>query len=164
MEIERKFLVKALPQNLEQYQCKVIEQGYLSRNPTIRIRKSNEDYILTYKSKFGIEQDANRTAKVENEVEVPLNEESYLHLKEKVDNHIVSKRRYLVPLEEGYTAELDVFGEQLKGLMLVEVEFKDEEKANAFHPPIWFGEDVSLDRKYTNGYLSSLNTWNSERG
>ena len=64
MEIERKFLVKELPSKLEQYKCKVIEQGYLCNNPTIRIRKSNEDYILTYKSKFGIEKDENRTAKV----------------------------------------------------------------------------------------------------
>ena len=33
MEIERKFLVKKenLPENLEQYPCKVIEQGYQNR-------------------------------------------------------------------------------------------------------------------------------------
>lgn len=160
MEIERKFLVKELPENLEQYKCKVIEQGYLSRNPTLRIRKSNDDYILTYKSKFGIAKDENRTAKVENEVEVPLDESSYLHLKEKIDNRIIAKKRYLIPLKEGFTAELDIFQEQLEGLMLVEVEFVDEETANSFCPPAWFGEDVSLDRHYTNGYLSTVESYN----
>ncbi|HAU86079.1 MAG TPA: adenylate cyclase [Lachnospiraceae bacterium] len=160
MEIERKFLVKELPDKLEQYECKVIEQGYLCNNPTVRIRKSNENYILTYKSKFGIEQDENRTAKVENEVEVPLNEASFLHLKEKADNHMIVKNRYLVPLDGGYTAELDIFKEQLEGLLLVEVEFRNEETANQFCPPDWFGEDVSLDRRYTNGHLSTVDSYN----
>lgn len=160
MEIERKFLVKELPGNLEEYKCKIIEQGYLSRNPTIRIRKSNDDYILTYKSRFGIEQDEKRTAKVENEVEVPLDEKSYLHLKEKIDNHMIAKKRYLIPLNNELTAELDIFQEQLEGLMLVEVEFAEEESANSFCPPAWFGEDVSLDSHYTNGYLSTVESYN----
>ena len=40
MEIERKYLVKTLPDHLEQYACKVIEQGYLNTNPVVRIRRS----------------------------------------------------------------------------------------------------------------------------
>ena len=53
LEIERKFLVKKenLPENLEQYPSKVIEQGYLCTEPVVRIRKSNDNYYLTYKSK-----------------------------------------------------------------------------------------------------------------
>ena len=54
MEIERKYAIHNLPENLSQYKYKKIEQGYLCHNPTIRIRKSNDEYILTYKSKFGI--------------------------------------------------------------------------------------------------------------
>lgn len=30
MEIERKYLIDRLPENLEQYECKHIEQGYLN--------------------------------------------------------------------------------------------------------------------------------------
>ena len=41
MEIERKFLVSAIPDKLESYNIKEIEQAYISTNPTIRIRKSN---------------------------------------------------------------------------------------------------------------------------
>ena len=46
MEIERKFLIKRenLPENLEQYPSKVIEQGYLCTEPVVRIRKSNDNY------------------------------------------------------------------------------------------------------------------------
>ena len=33
MEIERKFLIRQLPEHLEQYPCRHIEQGYLCTNP-----------------------------------------------------------------------------------------------------------------------------------
>ena len=51
MEIERKFTVKKLPENLENYEKKELEQAYLCTNPVVRIRRSNEEYYLTYKSK-----------------------------------------------------------------------------------------------------------------
>lgn len=156
MEIERKFRIKELPDHIENYDKKVIEQGYLCTNPVVRIRKSNDDYYLTYKSKFGIGDQSLKKACVSNEVEVPLNEESYEHLKEKVDYHLVKKTRYLIPLENNLTAELDVFDGILKGLVFVEVEFKDEESADAFIPPNWFGDDVSLDKRYKNNYLATI--------
>ena len=49
MEIERKYLIDRLPENIEQYECKHIEQGYLNTDPVVRIRKSNDKYTLTYK-------------------------------------------------------------------------------------------------------------------
>ena len=41
MEIERKYLVKQLPENLGKYPHFVIEQGYLCTKPTIRIRRKH---------------------------------------------------------------------------------------------------------------------------
>ena len=55
MEIEKKFLVRKLPENLTQYSVKHMEQGYLCTDPVLRIRKSNDRYILTYKSRIGLE-------------------------------------------------------------------------------------------------------------
>ena len=49
-----------------------------------------------------------------------------------------------------------MFHDRLEGLMFAEVEFPDEETALRFVPPKWFGEDVSGDRRYSNGYLSEL--------
>jgi hypothetical protein len=51
VEIERKFLVKELPENLESYPQQHISQGYLCTDPVVRIRRSNDDYYLTYKGK-----------------------------------------------------------------------------------------------------------------
>ena len=145
MEIERKYLVKILPDHLEQYPCRQIEQGYLSTNPVVRIRRSNDRYILTYKGKGLM---------VREEYNLPLNEESFTHLKEKIDGLLIQKRRYLIPLAEKYTIELDVFAAPFEGLWLAEVEFPSEKQANAFTPPEWFGEEVTWSSEYHNSTLS----------
>ena len=85
-----------------------------------------------------------------------LNETSYLHLKEKIDDNLIMKDRYAIPLENGLIAEMDVFKGNLLGLVMVEVEFKNEEDAINFVPPSWFGEDVSDDYRYRNVHLSTV--------
>ena len=129
MEIERKFLIKNLPENLEQYDHKEIAQGYLCTSPVVRIRRSNDDYYLTYKGKGMM---------VREEYNLPLTKEAYLHLKEKIDGRLIEKTRYLISLTDKLTAELDVFHGDLAPLTLVEVEFESVEEANAFTAPEWF--------------------------
>ena len=96
MEIERKFTLKKLPENLEQYEKREIEQAYLCTGPVVRIRKSNEEYILTYKSKKGIVLSENATARSCEEVELPLTKKAFEHLREKADGQIIKKTRYLI--------------------------------------------------------------------
>ena len=146
MEIEKKYLIKDLPENLEQYAFHKIEQAYLNTDPVVRIRKQDDSYILTYKGKGLM---------VREEYNLPLNEASYLHLKEKADGVILSKTRYLLPLDNGLTIELDVFDAPYEGLYLAEVEFPDEDSANHFLPPAWFGEDVTFSKTYHNSNLSN---------
>ena len=147
MEIERKYLIQTLPDNLETYPCRLIEQGYLNTSPVIRIRRDNEKYELTYKSKGLMARE---------EYNLPLDETSYEHLKEKIDGHLIRKKRYMIPLTEELTIELDVFEGHLAPLILAEVEFPSQEMAEAFIPPEWFGEDVTFSGKYHNSYLSQL--------
>lgn len=156
MEIERKYAINNIPGELEYYKNKKIEQGYLCHNPILRIRKSNEDYYLTYKSKFGLEKKKEGSALINNEVELPLTEEAYLSLKQKIDGNIVCKTRYLIPLQKGLTAELDVFEGVLTGLVFIEVEFPDEKTADEFVPPSWMGKELTEDRQYSNYHLSKL--------
>lgn len=156
MEIERKYAVNKIPGDLTQYKCKKIEQGYLCHNPTIRIRKSNDEYILTYKSKFGISKRKAGEAIVNNEVELPLTKEAYEELLPKTDNNLIKKTRYLIPLHDGLTAELDVFEGLLSGLVFTEVEFPDEKAADNFIAPEWFGKELSSDKRFSNYNLSKL--------
>lgn len=157
MEIEKKFQVKILPENLEEFPKKEIEQGYLCVNPVVRIRKSNERFILTYKSRNGVEKTIS-DAQMSQEIEVPLTEEAYLHLREKVDNHFITKTRYVIPLPDGHKGELDIFHGLLEGLFFIEVEFLSEEDAQNFVPPDWFGANVSEDERYTNSFLSKCDS------
>lgn len=147
MEIERKFLVKKTPENLESYPCEKIAQGYLNTNPVVRIRRSNDEYYLTYKGKGMM---------VREEYNLPLNKESFEHMVTKIDGLLIEKRRYLIPLKDGLTAELDIFEGSLAPLLLVEVEFDSVEAAEAFTAPDWFGEDVTNSGKYHNSNLSKL--------
>ena len=154
MEIERKFTIKKLPEYLEQYEKKEIEQVYLCRKPTLRARKSNEDYILTYKSKLGLKLPETATARACEEVELPLTKEAYEHLKEKADGSVIAKTRYIIPIENHRKIELDVFHGYLDGLMFAEVEFESEEEAAAYQLPEWFAEDVTFDRRYSNAVMT----------
>jgi CYTH domain-containing protein len=154
MEIEKKFLIRHLP-DLEQYQVKQIEQGYLCTDPVVRIRKSDHRYILTCKSPLAEKKPGEGGMRVNREMEVPLSSRGYEHLREKVDGHLIQKSRYIIPLEDGHTGELDVFHGALQGLVFVEVEFADTQEAQAFVPPEWFGENVSDDHRYSNSFLST---------
>ena len=147
MEIERKYLIDKdnIPCRLEEYPSRQIEQGYLCTEPVVRIRRDNEDYVLTYKS---------RGLMVREEYNLPLTSEAYQHLKAKIDGRLIQKTRYMLPLDNGLTIELDLFHGDLEPLILAEVEFPDEETAVSFQAPSWFGEDVTFSSRYHNSTLS----------
>ncbi|WP_456068415.1 CYTH domain-containing protein [Eshraghiella crossota] len=147
MEIERKFLIKKLPDNLTSYKARKIEQAYLCTDPVVRVRRDNDVYYLTYKSKGMI---------VREEYNLPLTKEAYRHLLAKADGNIITKTRYEIPEKDNLTIELDVFEGKFDGLLLAEVEFASEEEALGYVPPEWFGEDVSNSTKYHNSTLSRL--------
>ncbi len=146
MEIERKYLIKEVPNNLEQYPVRLIEQGYLCTEPVVRIRRDNDNYELTYKSKGLM---------VREEHNLPLTAEAYIHLQAKVDGHIITKKRYMIPLEP-YTIELDIFEGIHAPLILAEIEFPSEDEAITFTPPEWFDEEVTFSTKYHNSNLSKV--------
>lgn len=154
MEVEKKYLIKTLPEALTRYQKYEIEQAYISHKPTIRVRKKDDEYILTIKSKRGIKE-ANGVL-VNQETEILLLEEEYLELLKNTKGNIVKKTRYLVPLEDGKMAELDIFKGKLSGLVFAEVEFQSVEEAISFLPPSWFGRDISEDGRYRNTELSKI--------
>lgn len=159
MEIERKFTIKKLPENLSDYEKKEMEQAYLCTGPVVRVRKSNDEYILTYKSKKGIVLPEHATARCNEEVELPLTKESYEHLREKADGRVISKTRYLIPIGNGRKIELDVFHGYLTGLMFAEVEFGSEEEAADFSMPDWFLKDVTFDKRYSNSYMTRFSSY-----
>ena len=150
MEIERKFLITSpeqFPFDPKEFSSRQIEQGYLCISPVVRIRRDNDDYFLTYKSKGLM---------VREEYNLPLTAEAYAHLRAKADGRIITKTRYVIPLENGLTLELDIFHGDLAPLILAEIEFPDEQSARAYQPPRWLGEDVTFSTEYHNSTLSKI--------
>jgi CYTH domain-containing protein len=156
VEIERKFKVKELPSDLENYKYHVIEQGYLNITPAIRVRREDDNYYMTYKSKKA-PVDSNDDHIGQTEYNLPLDQESYEHLIKKADGNVIRKKRYLIPIENDLTIELDVFGAPFEGTVIAEVEFPSEEAAKAYKPADWFGEDVTGDIRYSNAHMSGQN-------
>ena len=144
MEIERKFLPPVIPENLNEYPFHLIEQAYLCTHPVVRIRRQDDDYILTYKGGGKL---------IREEYNLPLNAKAYEHLKTKADGNIIRKRRYKIPLPP-YTVELDVFEEPFNDMAMAEVEFPTAEEAASFVPPAWLGEDVTIDSRFHNSTMS----------
>ncbi|HIW81410.1 MAG TPA: CYTH domain-containing protein [Candidatus Acetatifactor stercoripullorum] len=159
MEIERKYTIKKLPENLESYPCHHIEQAYLNVNPVVRVRKQDDEYYMTYKGNGMMARE---------ESNLPLNKEAYYHLRAKADGNIISKKRYLIPLNHpgfkpgfpvppadySLTIELDVFDPPFAPLIMAEVEFGSREAAESFVPPDWFDREVTYDKEYHNSYMA----------
>ena len=159
MEIERKYTIKKLPENLESYPCHHIEQAYLNVNPVVRVRKQDDEYYMTYKGNGMMARE---------ESNLPLNKEAYYHLRAKADGNIISKKRYLIPLNHpgfkpgfpvppadySLTIELDVFDPPFAPLIMAEVEFGSREAAESFVPPDWFDREVTYHKDYHNSYMA----------
>lgn len=154
MEIERKFLIcrDRIPFDISVFPSKELKQGYILHSPALRIRKSNEEYILTYKDRGGLSRE---------EINITLPEEAGEKLFTKCDGHIIDKTRYLIPAEAKDAAtgrdlviELDIFHGDFDSLCYAEVEFDSENSANSYTPPEWFGKDLTGIRGFSNSDLS----------
>ena len=147
-EIERKFLVRKLPDDLTSYPSSDISQGYLvSLNDglQVRLRKSGERHSLTYKRGMG---------NVREEREVELTTEQFTTLWPATEGKRLVKTRYEIPFGDR-VVEIDVYHGRHEGLVVAEVEFDAEKAAKDFQPPDWLGDDVTGDPRYSNQLLAS---------
>jgi adenylate cyclase len=142
-EIERKFLLKQLPDGLTSYRHEEIEQGYLaieSGGIQVRLRKKGPVRSLTFKR-------GNKNAREEREVR--LSAEQFDALWPATEGRRLTKIRYDVPWKE-HTIEIDIYTGRHDGVVVAEVEFADEKSCDDFVPPDWIGEDVTGKSRYSN--------------
>jgi adenylate cyclase len=147
-EIERKFLVRKLPDGLTNYPSAEISQGYLvslDDGLQVRLRKSGERYSLTFKRGVG---------NVREEREIELTAEQFNALWPATEGKRLVKTRSEIPFGDR-VVEIDVYHGKHEGLVVAEVEFDEEKAAKNFHPPDWLGDDVTGDPRYSNQLLAS---------
>jgi adenylate cyclase len=147
-EIERKLLVDEPPPLGADWGAQRLEQGYIAvtDDAEVRIRRADgDDGRLTVKSSPGL-------SRVEEEL--PLEPGAFDRLWPLTEGRRLVKVRHTRQDAPGVVFELDVYEGSLQGLVVLEVEFADEDAARAWSPPEWAGREVTGEKAYANQSLA----------
>jgi adenylate cyclase len=147
-EIERKFLLRQLPDQLKRSRHYIIEQGYLATEPAgrqVRLRKKGKTVSLTFKVGRGAHRE---------EREIRLSWKQFAELWPGTAGRRLRKVRYEIPWKN-LLIEIDVYRGRHAGLVVAEVEFPDRVTCRKFNPPSWFGREVTGEKRYSNVRLAN---------
>ena len=145
-EIERKFVLGAMPTALALARRQAILQGYvaLDGETEVRVRRTPAGSMLTIKHGGGL---------VRAEEELVLDTRQGDALWELTEGRRVQKSRRMM-LVDGHEVSVDEYASALDGLVVAEIEFDDEQAANAWAAPAWFGREVTGDPGFANRSLA----------
>lgn len=150
LEIERKFLVAGDFKHDAISHTRIV-QGYIcsQRGRTVRVRmRSGDNGDHAYLTIKGPSTD-NGLTRYEFEKEISIDEA--LSLMRLCEPGTIDKVRWLVPMSDGHTFEVDEFHGENEGLVMAEVELGAADES--FIRPVWLGEEVTGDRRYYNSQL-----------
>lgn len=147
LEIERKFLVINDIYRLMASKSYNIKQGYLStrKDATVRVRIKNKNAFITIK---GLNKGATRC---EWEYSIPYDDA--IEMMALSQGVVIDKIRYIVEYE-GFIWEIDEFKGAHEGLVVAEIELKDENET--FPIPPFIGEEVTGNVAYYNSTLAGV--------
>jgi len=162
-EIERKYAVNYLPEDLKIADIFNIEQAFIYKDAktVIRIRriqnkKTNTiEYIYTVKTKGDIAYHKDSTVANTYEIENCIQEEEFNELIKNKIGSIIRKTRMVIPIENNLKVEMDIYKDYLQDLITAEVEFPNEDIANTFQKPEWLGEKMKY-KELSNWRLSNM--------
>ena len=147
-EIERKFLLRQLPDKLKRARRCVIAQGYLAAEPGgrhVRLRKKGKTASLTFKVGRGTHRE---------EREIKLSPKQFTALWPATAGRRLRKLRYEIPWKN-FLIEIDVYRGRHSGLVVAEVEFPNPTVCREFEAPAWFGREVTGNKRYSNVRLAN---------
>ena len=149
IERELTFLAKHLPEGLADCDFKEIIDIYVpkeSRHPTLRIRKNGDKYEITKKEPV----DENDSSEM-HEHTTPLTKEEFKALSN-IKGKRIRKLRYYYD-HNGRTAEVDVFQDNLKGLIIIDFEFETSEEKAKFEIPDFCLTDITQEEFFAGGMV-----------
>lgn len=163
-EIEKKYSIKNLPDDIEIIKIQDIQQSFIYRDikSHIRLRKLEDiksktiQYIYTLKTKGDISDNDNYNIEKLYEIESCISKDEYEELIGKRIGNMINKTRINVPIENNLVVEIDIYYDNLDGLVTAEIEFPDLETAKSFKKPDWLGEELG-HKRFSNGRLSLMN-------
>jgi CYTH domain-containing protein len=149
-ELELTYLAKYIPDGLSECSSKRIVDRYIpfkSAHPVIRLRKSGEKMELTKKEPI-----SGKDSSFQLEQTIIITQEEYAMF-EKISAKVVAKTRYNYPYQ-GRMVEVDVFEENLVGLVLVDVEFESHQEKENFLMPEFCLAEVTQEKFTAGGMLA----------
>lgn len=159
IELERTFLLKYIPEGLEKSKFKEILDIYIpqdSEHPTLRIRKCGEIFEITKKETVN-----GNDSSEQNENTIPLTKDEFGELSQ-IKGKRLRKNRFLYP-HENRMAEVDVYLDDLAGLVVVDFEFNSREEMEAFDVPDFCLVEVTQDKVLAGGMLAGKSYGDIER-
>ncbi len=150
IELELTYLAKEIPKDLNKFECKRIVDIYFPKSDLdrkIRLRQNGDKYELT--KKFPLK---GKDSSVQVEETIHLTKEEFCEFLV-IDGLKLEKRRYNYNFD-GRIAEVDVFEGDLKGLVVVDFEFKTEDEMKKFQMPKFCLVEVTQDKFMAGGTLA----------
>ncbi|AHB41447.1 Adenylate cyclase [candidate division SR1 bacterium RAAC1_SR1_1] len=153
LEIERKFLLNEIPNDIATCEKQEILQGYFKENKkNIRVRKTISykkgrkytSYTMTKKQGSGL---------IRQEIEKKLSEKQFGDYREFAKTYQIKKTRYLYPHKK-QIIEINQFHDKLDGLRMAEIEFGSGEESQKFIPPSRCDKEVTERKDANNSYLA----------
>lgn len=150
LELELTYLIKQLPANLKDLEKAELLDLYFpadSKHPKVRLRKNGNNLSLTKKLPVN-----EGNASVQTEQTIVLDEQEFKVFKT-LPGKMIHKYRYKCPYN-GKIAEIDIFTDDLTGLVLVDFEFESEQEKEEFKIPDFCLADVTQELFIAGGYLA----------
>lgn len=149
IELELTYLVKSLPQDLAVFPHLKMLDVYIpasADHPVLRLRQAGERFEIT-KKLMAAGNDSSHMI----EQTIQLDKQEFLALSE--HGKRVEKTRYRYPYE-GREVEFDIFGGELAGLVIADIEFEDREDQLSFAMPAFCLADVTQEAFVAGGVLA----------
>ena len=146
-EIERKFVVKDDSYKHVATSHSHIIQAYIAsgNGRTVRVRIRDDKAYLTIK---GPSADGGLSR---YEFEMEIAPKDALELLQIAEPGVIDKERWLVPMADGHTFEVDEFFGDNAGLVMAEVELSSADETVILPP--FIDHEVTGDRRYYNSHL-----------
>ncbi|OGD09677.1 hypothetical protein A2397_03245 [Candidatus Amesbacteria bacterium RIFOXYB1_FULL_44_23] len=149
LELEKTYLARYLPEGLLKSENKELLDIYIPKSaihPRLRIRQKGSKYEITKKTPL-VAGDASQ----HTEQTILLEQAEFKALAQTTGKKI-HKTRYFYKIDK-HSAEIDVFSDDLEGLVLVDFEFSTVEEMNRFKIPDFCLADVTQEEFIAGGML-----------
>jgi len=161
LEWERRFLLDRFPSEVEITRVRGLFDRYID-GTNLRLRRQVDKQETQFKLTQKLRGDG--AGALQGLITNLYLTESEFHLLEKLPAKLLQKTRYSVP-----PFGIDVFENELQGLVLAEAEFNSAEEAANLALPSFMAHEVTTDLRFTGGELvrtsrQELNKWLEEFG